>query len=228
MTVSTQSAYSVASLIFSADIVSKLVMIVLLIASIWSWAIIVAKLCRIFIIKKRIVQFESMFWSGKALDKLYVIVKNASINPLASVFLASMNEYKRIARLNDDVSDVFKIHNKDKLLHSMYITRDKEINDLDRNLGFLATTGSAAPFIGLLGTVWGIMHSFQSIAASKNTTLAVVAPGIAEALLATVIGLFAAIPAVIFYNYLNSEIDKIYSKIDDFIIELNKILSSIA
>ena len=108
---------------------------------------------------------------------------------------------------------------------SMYLSRNRELEQLETKLGFLATVGSSAPFIGLFGTVWGIMHSFQSIASSKNTTLAVVAPGIAEALLATAIGLFVAIPATIFYNYLCSEIDSINNKLDDFIGELHSLIS---
>jgi biopolymer transport protein TolQ len=118
-----------------------------------------------------------------------------------------------------------KVGQKERVLQSMYLVRDRELEKLETGLVFLATVGSSATFIGLFGTVWGIMHSFQSIAASKNTTLAVVAPGIAEALLATAIGLLAAIPAVIFHSYLTSKVISINNKIDDFVGELHTLLS---
>lgn len=219
---------SIVNLISSADVFAQLIMLVLAIASIWSWAIIINKLLFIRQVQKNIKKFESIFWSGKLLNEIYEQIKNAPNNPLAIVLIIAMEECKRLSKniQKTDVHELLKMNHKDKLLKTMHITCEREIEKLEQNLGFLATVSSASPFIGLLGTVWGIMHSFQSIAALKNTTLAVVAPGIAEALLATVMGLFAAIPAVIFYNYLASKIMVVSNKIDDFIIELHNIICS--
>ncbi len=221
--ITAQSGSSIFSLISSADIVSKSVMLILVIASIWAWAIILDKIIHLINIRKKIAVFEATFWSGAVLDQLYETIKRSINNPLASVFVAAMNECKRHNSKN--LNDVLKASHKERIMQSMYLIRNREIERLEQNLAFLATAASSTPFIGLFGTVWGIMHSFQSIAASKNTSLAVVAPGIAEALLATAIGLFVAIPAVIFYNYLSAQIMKISNKIDDFINELSSILS---
>lgn len=221
--ITAQSSTSIFSLISSSDIIGKSVMLLLVIASVWAWAVIIDKLINLSQLRKRIAAFESIFWSGAVLDQLYETVKRTINNPLASVFIAAMNECKRqnVKTLNDTL----RVSHKERIIQAMYLVKNREIERLEQNLSFLATTASSAPFIGLFGTVWGIMHSFQSIAASKNTSLAVVAPGIAEALLATAIGLFAAIPAVIFYNYLSAQITKIHNKMDDFIMELNAILS---
>ena len=222
ITVSNNS--SIFSLIASADIVSKSVMLLLIIVSIWSWTIIFDKTLRLIKIKKKITAFESVFWSGQILDQLYENIKNAVDNPLAAIFVGAMHECKRGNRKNQTDS-LLKIGQKERILQSMHLIRDRELEKLETNLTFLATVGSSATFIGLFGTVWGIMHSFQSIAASKNTSLAVVAPGIAEALLATAIGLLAAIPAVIFHSYLMNKVISISNKMDDFVGELNTLLS---
>ncbi|WP_341755721.1 protein TolQ [Candidatus Tisiphia endosymbiont of Ptychoptera albimana] len=221
--ITAQSGASVFSMISSADIIGKSVMIILVIASIWAWTIIIDKIVHLVQIRKKIATFEATFWSGAVLDQLHETIKRTMNNPLAAVFVAAMNECKR--QNPNNLSDVLKISHKERIIQSMYLIRNRELERLEQNLGFLATVASSTPFIGLFGTVWGIMHSFQSIAASKNTSLTIVAPGIAEALLATAIGLFAAIPAVIFYNYLSSQIIKINNKIDDFINELSSILS---
>ncbi|MCC8416837.1 MAG: protein TolQ [Rickettsia endosymbiont of Gnoriste bilineata] len=221
--ITAQSGSSIFSLISSSDIIGKSVMIILVIASIWAWTIIIDKILHLIQVRRKIVVFEVTFWSGTVLDQLYETTKRTINNPLAAIFVAAMNECNRQSSKN--LTDALKISHKERIIQSMYLIRNREIERLEQNLGFLATVASSTPFIGLLGTVWGIMHSFQSIAASKNTSLAVVAPGIAEALLATAIGLFAAIPAVIFYNYLSSQIIKINNKIDDFINELSSILS---
>ncbi|WP_341764332.1 protein TolQ [Candidatus Tisiphia endosymbiont of Beris chalybata] len=221
--ITAQSNSSILSLVSSADIIGKSVILLLVIASIWAWAVIIDKLINLSYLKKRIASFEATFWSGVLLDQLYESVKRAINNPLAAVFIAAMNECKR--QNSKNLTDNLKISHKERIIQSMYLVKNREIERLEQNLSFLAITASSTPFIGLFGTVWGIMHSFQSIAASKNTSLAVVAPGIAEALLATAIGLFAAIPAVIFYNYLSAQITKIHNKIDDFINELNSILT---
>jgi biopolymer transport protein TolQ len=221
--ITTQNGSSIFSLISSTDIIGKSVMLILVIASIWAWAIIIDKIIHLVQIKKKIAIFEATFWSGAVLDQLYESIKRSINNPLAAVFVAAMNECKRFSSKN--LTDPLKASHKDRIIQTMYLIKNREVERLEQNLSFLATVASSTPFIGLFGTVWGIMHSFQSIAASKNTSLAVVAPGIAEALLATAIGLFAAIPAVIFYNYLSSQIMKLNNKIDDFIIELSSVLS---
>ncbi|GAB4163236.1 MAG: protein TolQ [Rickettsiaceae bacterium] len=224
-TASTAADMSILSLVMSSDFIGKSVILILALASIWSWAIVINKLQLISATKKKMKSFEHVFWSGQVLDDLYERVKKFVDNPLSAVFVSALDECKKTHGPESKKSELIKIGHKERVSGSMYLARNRELEQLETRLGFLATVGSSAPFIGLFGTVWGIMHSFQSIAVSKNTTLAVVAPGIAEALLATAIGLFVAIPATIFYNYLSSEIDSINNKIDDFIGELNTLLS---
>jgi biopolymer transport protein TolQ len=222
--ITTTNNISILSMITSSDMIGKSVMLMLVIASIWSWAIIIDKIFSFYKVKKKIIVFEAQFWSGGILEQLYDSVKKSVNDPASSIFVSAMNECKR-HKNTIPATDSLKMGRKERVLQTMYLVRNREIERLEQNLGFLATVGSSTPFVGLLGTVWGIMHSFQSIASSKNTSLAVVAPGIAEALLATAIGLFAAIPAVIFYNYLSAQLVSINNKIDDFIGELNTILS---
>jgi biopolymer transport protein TolQ len=214
---------SILSLIGHADIVVKLVMLLLLAASFWTWAIIFDKMIKFRGLNARTEKFEKVFWSGQLLDQLYERVKTRADHPLAIVFVAAMSEWSR----KNQVSGAHHLHVgiKERIFQAMQVAGNREIDNLGENLGFLATIGSAAPFIGLFGTVWGIMNSFQSIAAAKNTTLAVVAPGIAEALLATAVGLFAAIPAVIFYNYLSGKLNQLSNKVEDFSSELGGLLS---
>ena len=219
----TQDHISIFSLISASDIIGKSVMLMLLIASIWSWAIILDKIFKLAQVQQRMKSFEHVFWSGRVLEQLYENIKRSVNNPLALVFVSAMDECKSLN--TKGFSEALKDNHKKRITCAMYLVQNREVEKLEKNLSFLATVGSSAPFVGLFGTVWGIMHSFQSIAISKNTSLAVVAPGIAEALLATAIGLFAAIPAVIFYNYLISRITLINNKIEDFISELNSILS---
>lgn len=219
----TQDHLSIFSLISSSDIIGKSVMLMLLIASIWSWAIILDKIFKLAQVQKRMKNFENVFWSGGVLEQLYESIKRSVNNPLALIFVSAMDECKSLN--TKGLSDALKNNHKERITGAMYLAQNREVEKLEKNLSFLATVGSSAPFVGLFGTVWGIMHSFQSIATSKNTSLAVVAPGIAEALLATAIGLFAAIPAVIFYNYLISRITLINNKVEDFSSELNSILS---
>ena len=219
----TQDHLSIFSLISSSDIIGKSVMLMMLIASIWSWAIILDKIFKLAQVQRRMKNFENVFWSGGVLEQLYESIKRSVNNPLALIFVSAMDECKSLN--TKGLSDALKNNHKERITGAMYLAQNREVEKLEKNLSFLATVGSSAPFVGLFGTVWGIMHSFQSIATSKNTSLAVVAPGIAEALLATAIGLFAAIPAVIFYNYLISRITLINNKIEDFSSELNSILS---
>lgn len=215
---------SILGLITSADMISKIVMIILLFASVWSWAIIIEKYNKYKIAKTKMLNFEAVFWSGQPLDSLYDRLKRSVDNPLSAIFVSAMAECKR-SENNTSENSALKIGLKERVMQSMNLVRNRETESLEQNLSFLATVGSAAPFVGLFGTVWGIMNSFQSIALSKNTSLAVVAPGIAEALLATAIGLVAAIPAVICYNFLANRLSFLSNKMDDFIGELYTILA---
>lgn len=216
---------SILSLIGHADIVVKLVMLMLLLASFWSWAIIFEKIMKFRTINSRSDKFEKVFWSGQLLEQLYERIKTRADHPLAVVFVAAMAEWSRKNASGASRDSSLRVGIKERIFQSMQVAGNREMDKLSKNLGFLATIGSAAPFIGLFGTVWGIMNSFQSIAAAKNTTLAVVAPGIAEALLATAVGLFAAIPAVIFYNFLSSQLNELSNKVDDFSSEVGGLLS---
>ena len=202
------------SLFMHADIIVKFVMFMLILASIVSWAIIFQKFSLLSITRKKIASFLNLFWegrSGKTMEEFYNQNKNSAADPLSRVFVAGMYEcYDQKGKSNA----------KSRAERALNNAATREINHLERHTSFLATVGSSAPFVGLFGTVWGIMSSFQSIAVTNNTSLAVVAPGIAEALFATAIGLFAAIPASIFYNKFNSEIAKVANEIDDFVDEL--------
>jgi biopolymer transport protein TolQ len=219
------SDMSILSLIGNADIVVKLVMLLLVCASFWSWTIIFDKFFKFRDIKKKTDKFERVFWSGQLLDQLYEKVKSRADHPMAVVFVAAMHEWGRQSGRNSGNNLALIIGVKDRINQSMSVALSREINKLEQNIGFLASVASCTPFVGLFGTVWGIMHSFQSIAASKNTTLAVVAPGIAEALLATAIGLVAAIPAGIFYNILTSQLNSFSARVEDFSTELSALLS---
>jgi biopolymer transport protein TolQ len=215
------SEISLLSLFFQSHIVVKVVIIGLLLASVWSWAIIVDKTFLYRRVRKQMERFEKVFWSGQSLEELYRSLSGRTPTAMASVFVAAMREWKRSfeAGARSPLGLQTRI---DKVLD---VTIDRETERLERSLLFLATVGSSAPFIGLFGTVWGIMTSFQAIAASKNTALAVVAPGIAEALLATALGLLAAIPAVIAYNKLSNDAGKISQRLEGFADEFAAILS---
>jgi biopolymer transport protein TolQ len=212
---------SLLALFMQAHIIVKCVIIGLLLASVWSWAIIVDKTILYGRVKRQMDRFEKLFWSGQSLEELYRSLTGRTPTAMASVFVAAMREWKRSfeAGARSPIGLQTRI---DKVLD---VTIGRETERLERRLLFLATVGSAAPFIGLFGTVWGIMSSFQAIAASKNTALAVVAPGIAEALLATALGLLAAIPAVIAYNKLSNEAAKIGQRLEGFGDEFSAILS---
>jgi biopolymer transport protein TolQ len=172
-------------------------------------------------------KFEKLFNSKKMLDDIFMIAKKADGHPFARIFIAAVKEWK-ISNVKTIISSQIadkKQALKDRINSAMQIDANKAIEKLERNMPILAIIGSTSPFVGLFGTVWGIMNSFQSIAISKNTSLAVVAPGIAEALLATAIGLFAAIPAVFFYNIYSSKINKFADKMDNFSLLVSNILS---
>ncbi len=212
---------SLVALFLQAHIVVKVVIVGLLLASVWSWAIIVDKSLLYGRVRRQMDRFERAFWSGQSLEDLYRSFAERAPTGLASVFVAAMREWKRSfeAGARSPIGLQTRI---DKVLD---VTIGRETERLERRLLFLATVGSSAPFVGLFGTVWGIMSSFQAIAASKNTALAVVAPGIAEALLATALGLLAAIPAVIAYNKLANEAGKIGQRMEGFADEFAAILS---
>ena len=212
---------SVIALFLQAHIVVKIIIIGLLLASVWSWAIIVDKTILYSRVRHQMDRFEKLFWSGQSLEDLYRSLTGRTPTAMASVFVAAMREWKR--SFESGARSPIGLQTRiDKVLD---VTIGRETERLERRLLFLATVGSAAPFIGLFGTVWGIMTSFQAIAASKNTALAVVAPGIAEALLATALGLLAAIPAVIAYNKLSNESAKIEQRLEGFGDEFSAILS---
>jgi biopolymer transport protein TolQ len=215
------ASLSLISLFLQAHIVVKLVMLGLIVSSIWSWAIIIDKVLLFGRIRRQIDRFEKVFWSGQSLEELYRSLSSRPATSMAALFVAAMREWKRSFE-SGAKSPIGLQMRIDKVLD---VTLSREAERLESRLLFLATVGAAGPFIGLFGTVWGIMTSFQAIAASKNTSLAVVAPGIAEALLATAIGLFAAIPAVIAYNKLSSSAGKISLRLEGFADEFSAILS---
>lgn len=209
------------SLFLQANWVVKAVMIGLLLASIWCWAIIIDKIISYSRIRYTMNRFEQIFWSGQSLEELYRNLDGRPVSGMGAVFMAAMREWKKSIEKN--ARSPIGLQNRIDKAMDLALTRESD--KLEARLGFLATVGSSAPFVGLFGTVVGIMSSFQSIAASKNTSLAVVAPGIAEALLATAIGLLAAIPAVIAYNKFSGDAGKIAGKMEGFADEFSGILS---
>ena len=215
--------FSMISLFLRADIIVKAVMVLLIMASVWSWAIIFDKLTSIRRLNAKATDFEALFWSGSALDDLYDKIGNQPGDPTAAVFVSAMREIRR--NPGGSGGGGLSTSLSERIDRVMNITMSREMERIERNLTFLATTGATAPFIGLFGTVWGIMNSFQSIAASHNTSLAVVAPGIAEALFATALGLLAAIPAVVAYNKISKDLDRYANRLDTFAGELSAILS---
>ncbi len=216
-----QEGFSFITLFLNAHIVVQIVMFGLLISSVWSWAIIMEKLFAFRRARKAADHFEQLFWSGQSLEELYAGMAGGSSFSMAALFVAAMREWKRsvegtIRALGGIQMRVEKV---------MDVTISREMERLDRRLLFLATVGSTAPFVGLFGTVWGIMTSFQAIAVSKNSSLAVVAPGIAEALFATALGLLAAIPAVIFYNKFSADSAALAQRLEQFADEFSAIVS---
>jgi biopolymer transport protein TolQ len=220
-----QMDLSMWALFLRADIIVKLVMVALMLASFWCWAIIFDKLMRIRQLYNRAEQFEESFWSGGSLEELYDRIGSRPLDPMSSIFVAAMREWRRSAAKGMADRETVRASLPQRIDRVMTVTLGREMELLERRLGFLASVGSTAPFIGLFGTVWGIMNSFQSIAATKNTSLAVVAPGIAEALFATALGLVAAIPAVIAYNKISSDLDRYSKRLENFAGEFGAILS---
>jgi biopolymer transport protein TolQ len=207
-------------LFLRADWVVKAVMVLLLVASFWSWVLIIDKWIAFGSLNRRTRKFEQNFWSGRSLDDLYTQYSANPDQPMAAVFVAALREWKRSFEKGGSLAGV-----KDRVELAMNVSMQRETEKIERGLNYLATVGATAPFVGLFGTVWGIMNSFQAIAARNDTTLAVVAPGIAEALFATALGLLAAIPAVVAYNRFQSEVSRYSGRLDSFADEFSAFLS---
>ena len=213
--------FSMFGLFMQADIVVKSVIIILIIASLYSWNVIVSKILRLRQLKRLEKEFEEIFWSGNTFEDLYETLNFNKNDPKSKIFCAAILEWKKSKTQFDQSSDLNSL--KDRMQRSMSVIFNKESESVEKNLTFLATAGSTAPFIGLFGTVWGIMNSFKSIAIAQNTNLAVVAPGIAEALFATALGLFVAIPAVVAYNKISNDISKYFISLETFMDEFTTI-----
>ena len=201
--------FSLIQLFLRADFVVKSVIIILIAASVFSWALIFDKYRLFKRIEKSTTSFEEKFWKSKSAESFYNSHTNREQDPMANVFQSAMGELIKTKSKSSSVQST-------RVSRVIEISADKEIKLIEKHFTFLATVGSTAPFIGLFGTVWGIMNSFQSIAISRNTSLAIVAPGIAEALFATALGLLAAIPAVVAYNKFNSDSKKYSGRIENF------------
>ena len=211
------------ALFLRADIVVKLVMLMLLVASVWCWAVIFDKVRLVRRVRAAADNFEEAFWSGGSLDDLYDRVGSQPSDPMSAVFSAAMREWRRSANSLPQNGNYTGL--ADRIDRVMSVAVGREMDALERFLPFLASIGSAAPFIGLFGTVWGIMNSFTAIAATKQTSLAVVAPGIAEALFATALGLVAAIPATIAYNKISNDLARYAGRLEAFSSEFSAIIS---
>ncbi|MEE9545496.1 MAG: protein TolQ [Rhodospirillales bacterium] len=216
---------SVWSWFLRADVIVKAVIIILLLASIWCWAIIFEKLIGLRRLNARASEFEQSFWSGVSLDDLYDRIGAQPRDPMTAVFVAAMREWRRTIPVGLSGQDGGLVSLNERIERVMQITLAREMDQAERYMTFLASTGATAPFIGLFGTVWGLMNSFQAIALTKNTSLVVVAPGIAEALFATALGLLAAIPAVLAFNKLSKDLDRYAGRLDSFAGEFSAILS---
>jgi len=203
-----ETDFSLIKLFIRADFVVKSVIVILIAASIFSWALIVDKYKLFKKINLSSDEFEQKFWKSKSAESFYNNIPANSNDPLANIFKAGMGEMLKSKTRSSNQSE--------RVSRILEVSTEREMLTIEKYFTFLATVGSTAPFIGLFGTVWGIMNSFQSIAISRNTSLAIVAPGIAEALFATALGLLAAVPAVVAYNKFNSDAKKYLQKIENF------------
>ena len=217
--------FSLLSLFFDADIVVKIVMVILLFSSIWSWTIIFSKYSLMKHLSTESDDFEEKFYNSDTLQKLSKKLGSHPSHPMESVFFSAMTYLEKIKFITNLKNFDFKKNFCERIEREMQIVIEREMNILTKSMNFLASVGSTAPFIGLFGTVWGIMNSFNAIGLSQNTSLAVVAPGIAEALFATALGLIAAIPAVLAYNKLNDLINLYGNRIEIFSNEMMIIIS---
>ncbi len=220
------SPMSMWDMVWSSDTVTKVVMIGLIAASVWSWAIIIEKVRALREVKQRSRSFESKFWSGGSLDRLYDSIGNRPSDPMSAMFVAAMREWKRTNILKSKTDRGLRgVSLQQRIEKAMTVSMDKELDELDTRMGFLASTGSVAPLVGLFGTVWGIINSFNAIAVTQSNSLSAIAPGIAEALFTTAFGLIAAIPAVVAYNKISSDIDRYANRLENFMAEFSSILS---
>ena len=215
---------SVWALFLQASIVVKLVMGLLAFASIWSWAIIFDKSLRMRSLFRQAEQFEEKFWSGGSLEELFERIGQRPKDPMSSIFVAAMREWRRSSGKGGMPTSAGPAL-AERIDRVMKITLEREMDILNRRMIFLASTGSVSPFLGLFGTVWGIMSTFTAIGAASDTSLATVAPGIAEALFATALGLVAAIPAVVAFNKISSDLSRYALRLENFAGEFGAILS---
>jgi biopolymer transport protein TolQ len=212
---------SIVSLVLNASLVVKLVMAGLMLVSLVSWTVIFGKLFGLKRVHSGNEEFEREFWSGRSLNEMSAEVeKRDGAAPMARIFASGMKEFLKLRERRLDAQAQL-----DGARRAMRASYQRELDVVESNLSFLASVGSVSPYVGLFGTVWGIMNSFQAIAATKNTTLAVVAPGIAEALLATALGLLAAIPAVVAYNKLSHELDSYADRLESFAEEFGVVVA---
>ncbi len=218
----TRQALSIYDMFAESDIFMKLLILGLIFASVWSWAIIFDKSMKFKRLRERMKSFEEKFWSGGSLENLFTAFQKSQPDPLSAIFVAAMKEWKRTFSDKRRASTLNLAERAEKIMH---ITIDKQIEKLETKMTFLATTGSVAPLLGLFGTIWGVMDSFAAIGATQSTNIAAVAPGIAEALLTTAVGLIAAIPALIAYNKFSHDIDHMAAKMETFSDEFTAILS---
>ena len=215
---------SIMGLFLAADPVVKVVMLGLIVVSIFSWTVIFDKILKLRGLRTHVRIFEDSFWSGGSIEELYDRIGNNPLDPMSLVFSEAMREWrnsKDLARKSEEARGSLRV----RIQQIMNLTIDREMERLEKNMSFLASVGSTAPFVGLFGTVWGIMDAFQAIAATKTTALSVVAPGIAEALFATALGLIAAIPAVVAYNKISHDLDRFAQNLEGFAAEFISILS---
>ena len=217
--------FSVWALFMRADIIIKLVMILLFVASIWSWTIIIDKWLRVRRLEREARRFEESFWSGGSLDELYESFGAEPRDPMSAVFAAAMTEWRRSTERGLSTTMALRAGLQDRIERAMDVTLVREMERIERYMVFLASAGATAPFIGLFGTVWGIMNSFQAIVVAKDTSLAVIAPGLSEALFTTAMGLIVAIPAVAAYNKFSTDMNRYAQRLDGFAAEFTGILS---
>jgi biopolymer transport protein TolQ len=214
---------SMFSLFAQASWVVKSIIVLLIGCSFWSWTVMFAKFTMLSKLKKNASRFEEAFWNSGSIDVFFENINTKSSDPFVSVFITGMKEWKRAKEKIK--TEIGSISLGDRVIRIMEVTIGREIDYLEQHLGFLATIGSTAPFIGLFGTVWGIMNSFEAIGISQNTNLAAVAPGIAEALFTTALGLVVTIPAVVAYNKIANEINRYRSRLEAFVDEFSAIIS---
>ncbi|NCB49329.1 MAG: protein TolQ [Alphaproteobacteria bacterium] len=220
----TYHSFSMLSMFLKSDLFMQMLILLLLFASVWSWSIIFEKISSFKKIRERTKAFEEKFLSGLSFDSLYQSLGNVARDPMSAIFMSAMKEWRRSIKQVGNFSPK-DVSFQDRLDKVMEITIEKEIDSLEKHMTFLASTGSVAPLLGLFGTVWGIMNSFNAIGLSQSTNIAAVAPGVAEALFTTAVGLIAAIPAVLAYNKLSHDIERFTKQMDSFAGELSTILS---